>query len=881
MPGDFFYSKSTKLYLSRKPLSIDARVKKAADKSKIILDWNDEGIINNIDFDDSKKLMQNLGAKILTPIEYWAAYKDAIEANDLNMLNELQSSKYTEWLDRVYLTENKFIDAPEIIGKYKYIGRIQKANFPHGRPGWFNPEENMGKTGEPLNVENKRKKFATSWKYWSPDLRVTKLNACAPIRGYVTSVGKPSYDLGIPVDAKQPKLMMRECRYNLIDSVIDSEIIAKAQVQGDEFIAFIEKFGGLFSKSKDSLIYKMREEFFDKLGDISFEDDVSKATMQICPLKNKKLSFEDFAKFIRNSRKNIKNALKENKDIIFVMGHKNPDTDASVSCLFEAYRNQMIDYDNDFVYVPIIQSERIPDEVKHLIGDLSDHIILSNDALYKKAKSTGLARWISVDQNREPEVQKYFITIIDHHLVCESAKNRNIPKTLEMLGSTSALITRKYLGMGLEIDKEMARILYGATLMDTENRVEHKMTLKDVKLMDYLKKKSEIINDNKFYGELMSYLLNTDDADILFKRDYKEDWGFGFAVAKIKNGFSEKGEIIKKELVSRMYDLTVKNNQDKNLPLTLLKITNYKDDNELVSRERLYFVFNKGATKKFRDTVRDALEGIIRFEFPDNEIEVKEEYIEFWGKGLQLSRKKTAPVLEPIVASFNRYFFSASINKWIKRDFLKRTKIIKGKHSVDEQGRINYITYEEAKKLAKENRFEILSLKEYWKVLSDAKKIKDIQMIESLQGSNFVEFLDSKVLDKKFLVNHDEKKIKVSIPFGNPGLIHPNEIDTETGLPKLVRPPNEYGNKELWRYWQPDSDLIIWCRSYIFLLDQPCLDGKFHLGESFPNLGVRPIVKKVVEPEVKINWNEKYLNIEIFEEGETQQWKWPKRIWEF
>ena len=145
MQGDFFYSKSTKLFVSRKPLSIDARTKKAADKSKISLDWNDEGIINNIDFDDAKELMKNLDAQILTPIEYWAVYRDAVKENDANMIDELQSSKYTEWLDRIYLKNNKFIDSPEIVDKYKYSGKIQKANFPPGRPGWFNPENNLGK----------------------------------------------------------------------------------------------------------------------------------------------------------------------------------------------------------------------------------------------------------------------------------------------------------------------------------------------------------------------------------------------------------------------------------------------------------------------------------------------------------------------------------------------------------------------------------------------------------------------------------------------------------------------------------------------------------------------------------------------------------------
>lgn len=879
MKSNFFYSKSTGLYVSRDPLAIDARVKEAADKLDINIDWNDEGIINNIDYDNAKKLILGLSAKILSPIEYWTVFNDAIQADDNEMLRELCSNKYAEWLDRVYFNEGFFIDNPKIIGKYKYDGRKEKSKYPDGTPGWFNPENNIDYAlGVPIRVEIFREKFATSWKYWAPSLglQTSPIGITAPIRGYVTSVGKPSYDLGIPVDSRQPRLMIRECRYEPLTSVIDAKILARADSIDNSFVSFIEEYGELFAESKDSLVYQMREMFFNKLGETALKKDISKAIDKICKVKDKKLKFDDFASFIMNSRESLKDAIDENKDIVFVMGHKNPDTDAVVSSLFEAYRNHLID-DNS-IYVPIVQSEKIPDEVVYLLGKISDEILLSKDQLYERAKTMGLARWISVDQNREPGIQKYFISIIDHHIVSESAKNRDIPKTLEMLGSTAALITRKYLGMGLEFDRKMASILYGATLMDTENRVEHKMTPKDVRLMDYLKEQSGIKDDNESYGKLMSHLLNTDDAGILFGRDYKEDWGFGFAIAKIKNGFSANGRLIKESLVSRLYEMAVQNNTNKNLPLTLLKITDYKEDNETVNRERLYFILNN-ATKKFMRTLRDTLEGIIRFEFPGESIEVGNDHIDFWGSGLQLSRKKTAPVLEPISAAFNRYFYSSSIRRWVKRDFQRKTGIIEGEYSTDEEGRINYITYGEAKKLAEKQGFEMLSLSEYWKVLDDAKRINDVQMIESLQGSNFVEFLDSKIANG-FLVDHDREKRKVDVPTGNPGLIHPDDIDPETGLPTIVRPPNEYGNPELWRYWQPDADLVILCRSYIFLLEQPCLDGKFHPGESFSNLGLRPIVEKVVEPEINIQWDKDYLTVKIFEEGDTKQWKWPKRIWD-
>ncbi|MGV8162867.1 MAG: DHH family phosphoesterase [Candidatus Nanoarchaeia archaeon] len=876
MKSDYFYSKSTGLYVYRKPVVIDARVKNAAKNAKVSLQWDDEGRLNYLDFDDSIHLLEALGSVLMNPNQYWLILNDAKQENDEDMIEELTSSQYTEWLNRVYIANDKFIDSPKIISKYKYSGTIQTSKAPDYKPGYFNPENNITDTGEPILVIKQREKFSTSWKYWAPGVEGLPCGAGAPIRGYVTSVGKPSYDLGIPTDNRQPKLMIRECRLTPLTKAVDEKILEEAESIKD-IIEFTKKYGELFSTSKDSLIYKIREQIIDKLGDEALDTNIKDAADKICPLHNKKISYSHFREFILNSISNLKKALAENKDIIFVMGHKNPDSDTVISSMFEAYRNSLID--STAVYIPVVQSKRMPDEIAHLIGELSDHILMSDNEIYNKAKNSGLARWISVDQNREPEVQKYFISIIDHHFVTNSAKNRDFTKTLEMVGSTATLITRKFLGMGFELDEKTAHLLYGAALMDTENKVKHKMTQVDYKIMNYLKLRSKVDDDNQFYGTLMSHLLSTNDAELLFGRDYKEDWGFGFAVAKIKNGFSERGEILKEDLDQELVRLAVDNNKQKNLPLTLLKITDYKENNETVNLERIYMVFNN-VSLEFENAIKHTIECIIKFEFPGETVKVQSNKIDFYGEGLQLSRKKTAPVLEPVVAAFNRYFYSKSINKWVKRDFQKQTKIINENYSTDKEGRINYITKEEADTLAKNSEFSMLSLPEFWKVRRDAINNKDQQMISSLEGSNFVEFLDSEIKDKKILINHGKEKIEINIPEGNPGLIHPDDIAFETGLPTKVHPPNIYGNRELWRYWEPDADIVYPCRSYIFILEQPCLDGKFHPGESFPNLGIRPVRDKIINPELQITWDEHHLNVKIEEHEETKTWKWPKLIWE-
>lgn len=896
--ADHFYSESTRLYVSRKPLKIDARVKEAAERCGLDIDYNDEGIVNSMRFDDAKRLISELGSEMLSPDQYWKVVQDAAAKGDSGMAAELASSEYTEWLDRVYFFDAQsprvlYINHPTVAGRGEFGGEIRAATCPDGRPGWFSPEGNINpETGEPLRVERSRERSSASWKYWSPELGLLsgKRVTTAPIRGYVTSVDKPSLDLGIPIDSRQPNSMVRECRKAPLESAIDPSVLAGAERVArsgsvPELVAFVSANGRLLSSSHDSQSYRLRESFFDALGYASLGADVSSATGQLCGIADKRLEYGSLRDFLCGSRARLLEALERGRDVVFVMGHKNPDTDTVVSAVFEAWRNHLLDGGNA-AYVPIVQGSRLPAEIAALLGELSPSLVFSADPLYKRARDSGLAQWISVDQNSEPEVQKHFIAIIDHHSVSRFARQRDVPKTLEPLGSCCALVALKYLGMGTSLDPRIAAIMYGATLMDTENRSRSKMTEKDAALMDYLKRVSGAGSDTHIYRGLMSHLLEADDAELLFNRDYKEDGGFGFAVAKTKGCFSKGGELLKGGLVGRLRTMAGENNRAKNLPLTLLRVTDYCEDNETVNRERTYLVFNDGASASFREAAGRVLDGIIHFELPEDAVLWGDGYVDFWGSGRQLSRKRTAPVLEPVVSAFNTHFYSPSIGGWVKRDFLKLTREVGSASqglSEDRQGRINNITFPEAKALARRLGFRMLSASEYWKVLADAERVNDRQMAESLRGSNFLEFWDSVILDKSALVDHPDvgpggirgERRGVYVPEGSPGLIRPEDIDPETGIPLRVGSPGEYGNPGLWRYWAPDSDEAFPVRSYIFLLKQPAWDGKFHREDSFPNLGIRPVVEKVTDPKVGLTVEGGDLVLRVTAEGDERTYRWP------
>lgn len=920
---EYFYCESLGKYIGRDPLKVSPSVVKAAAEAGIDLEWDDEGHIKDITYLNTKKLTQALGIELLTPNEFWIAYQEAREKGLKEVQEQLTDSQSTEWLDVVYHRDEVghvfMIEHPEIEEDENgiwYRGKTVEVKMPEGRPGWFDPTGNIDpSTGFPIelkSIKNRSHQDSDLWKYWS----VFKVGEpVSAIRGYVTSSGTPSLDLDIPVTAKQPVLMLRECRSYLPEGVLDLESIKMAekfkslyqlivveepgeqnQEQLEQFYShrneiyeFVRDYAKVFINKNEAQAVSYKELIIDLLGTISYLakqkgdhealSEFNKLSKEIFNPKENSGTYESLMEFANNLHENLSDALRTKKPIVFVMGHKNPDTDTAVSSLMEAYRNQMID--DGSVYIPILQAKRVPDEIERLLGDqISSRIILETNPLYTEAKNSGQARWILVDQNVS-DVQRFAIGIIDHHILDEKVKTSDIPLTWEMAGSATSLIAQKMEGVGISSDQSLSKILYGGTLMDSENRSDKKMTSRDKIIMNQLKESAEVYDDNEFFQDLMSYLLNTDDGERLFNRDYKEDWGiFGFAVAKIKRAFAESGEPIKQDLLDELVALAKENNQQKHFPLTIVKVVDYEENNEVVNKERVYLIFGPNASGEFQETLTDFIVTVIKKEFGDKvQIEAKENYIDFWGTGDQLSRKVTAPFLEPIVNAFNEFFYSEENDLFIKREFLKINEVEEIKDeldfqlSSDSQGRVNNIDFSSAKQLAEKLGYQIMSLKEFWRVFKEADALHDQQLKRHLQLPGFVEYLDTVVLGRNAIINHPKvengqylgESLPVNIPVAEPGLINIENIDSETGFPTEVQGPGEYTDKTLWRYWSPDEDVCIPTRGHIFLLNQCAFDNKIHPDEALPNLGIRPCAKKISPPKLKIDDSGKTVRVEIIE----------------
>jgi inorganic pyrophosphatase/exopolyphosphatase len=933
---DYFYSSSLDMHVALKPLSVDAFVIKAADKLGIKLSWDDEGRVVNISRDDGLLLLRELGAQALTPKEYWQVFSEAVKAGDQEVVRSLTGKEFTEWLD-VHFFENDgkyfMIEHPEIIkardGRVTYEGKRVQIDIPRGRPGWFDPKDNIDNIGMPRHVEKIFIEGQTTWKYWDLYTEFIK-DGLGSIRGYVTSSGTPSFDLGIPPGSRQPVLMLRPVYKELPGPALDGSVVremgafvtayddlvnGKINYDGfyghlDGFLDFLngtlrDKVGDSWTRSQDRELSRIRENVSNILGLLRFvaksKDSwndivrIDAAARKLFGIKQQVLTRDDFNSFIRGSRQRLREALKNRQSIVFVMGHENPDTDTVISSLAESYRNHLVSGDN-VVYIPVVQGKSIPDEIKQLLDNLevAGSIILFNEEDYIRAFESGQARWILVDQNKAPAVQKFVSVILDHHRVSSIAERSDVPKTIEMIGSTTALIAQRMYGLGVDISGDLAKVLYGATLMDTEDRLASKMTDKDRLIMNILKKAADIEGDERFYQSLMDPLLGSHDVEELFGRDYKEDWGFGYAVAKMKGVFGAQGEDLQPDLLHGLVLLARANNQRKNFPLTIVKVVDYENNNETVNRERMYLIFNDNASPLFKDKMFELISRLLDFSFRKSPgsrhaVSRKDDFIEYWGTGTQVSRKKTAPFLEPLVAAFNRSFYSRSTGLHIQREFMKVDATVKAaaaaldiKLSWDEQDRINRINYYDAMRLLRYLGKEAMGLNEFWSVRKDAYDAHDVQMQEHLQHPGFVEFLDTIIENSRAVIDHPEitksaagysyrgDRKDAAVLEGLPGLIHPDEIVAETGLPAVVHSPSQYGDPALWRYWSPDASLVVPTRGHIFLLGQPALDMKIHPDDAFPNLGMRVITKEEVVPLVSINQTDDDLEI-VIDYGGSQE----------
>jgi inorganic pyrophosphatase/exopolyphosphatase len=902
-----FFKTDPGLYIATKPLYVSSRVLKAAARAGIEVAWDEKGRIHKIPFYDAKKLLAELGATMLTPKEYFALLADLKAKGDDELASKVETKEFAEWLDSAYkvvdgVTYKK--DRPtERDTEGNTLEQFEIAQMQAGRPGWFRfNSAKINEQGFPQNVhEDKaaaedRKADENDdelWKYWSAQRTDIPVGV---LRCYVLSSDTDSLDNDIPLIARHPKIMIREVRSTLEDlqqaneptlallRMIDDyrkTLVLNPMVRRDnEIEAFFSDFAPkseiIDNYRRDGIVEddierrSVEETLSDILGKAKAYDRAHGAADEE---GNTVLTKPDLIEFLDQCPERIETALKNKDKIVFVRGHDNPDADVVFSAVFEALRRSKV-YGE--VVVPVV-SGTLSDDIINVFGeDICKKILHTSSRLYKQAEKSGLVRWTYVD-TQETTNDQFLDSVVDHRLTPKEFPYF-VAVSREVGWSATLQVYNKILGCGLDLDKELSGMLLAGTLLEAEyTLLEKVMAGTDRMLYDDLVRRAECKDPKALYTKVIQPLLAKTDAETLFIRDYKQSHEMlGFAVVKQSGMYDDKGQCLNDPVRQQLLESACKNNKRLNIPLTLVKIVDYRPDGVGVNCEEFLPVFNENwHDLGFKSAITDVLKQTLEQYHKGNaEIVCSDESIKVPSANVQLPRLLLAPLLSPLAEEHAKFFFSKSLGKYVARGFYdgSREPYWEGTEKSERQ---NYITYQDMKGLVDgvEN-VSVLTLGEYWKVYKEALGSRDKNMLVTLRDPRFVEMLDTfivnskSVFDRPCLNGNGEPDagspcVGADIAYAHPGLIYPLQVDSiGIPVPEKIRQPDIYGSK-LWRYWSPDKKRLIACRSHIFLLDQTSLDLKIPPTEKHRNMGFRPVYESVPPIRYSVEERERWVSVRI------------------
>lgn len=517
----------------------------------------------------------------------------------------------------------------------------------------------------------------------------------------------------------------------------------------------------------------------------------------------------------------------------YVIGHPNPDTDAIVSAVFEAARRFMTYGQRCAVW-----AEKIPFVVEHLLGDsICAH--LRETPKFGPVHDLVLVDCHSVGGDCEYQVK----SIIDHHIITRTFPYY-VPVSQEVSWSSTLQVYIKFLGSGLELDRQSARLLLEATMLEAEPQLMTKMSSLDKLAFEHLRK---LAQDHTSYPKLMKMLTGDVKVADPFVEDYKETL-FGFAV-------------IKTETLACYKSRAEANNLERHLPLTVVKQVCYNSCFNSVREERITMQFNnafhdKGFRRAITSTIQRACEafhGIQRVSVEGSQVNVR-----FVPN--QTPRLLLAPLLEGIVSEHLKFVYSRSIGMYVACGFYNQRDGPSSSPLTGSDRPTCGLTFENIKsRLAGQRNTSFLSLKQYWELYQECVELHDTIMLKSLRNRNYVEFLDTVIRKGRWVMHGDLEPMSCEILEARPALIRPQEVDIRTGFPRCLESPNLYGDASLWRFWSPDREENVATRGHIFIMGQTCIDLKIAPDESTQNLTFRPIYRDIPELEYEIqsdggNW---------------------------
>ena len=295
--------------------------------------------------------------------------------------------------------------------------------------------------------------------------------------------------------------------------------------------------------------------------------------------------------------------------MIYVIGHKNPDTDSVVSAIcYAKYLGSG--------YTPAVLGS-LNNETKFVLEKFN----ISQPLFLDKINDED--RVILVDHNELSQTidnlkSEQIIEILDHHKINLSL-SVPINITTKIYGSTASLVAEKFLETRREIDSNVASLLLSAILSDTVIFKSPTTTERDREIASILSENSEITDITEYGIELFKKKadISSKSEEQIIYNDFKE---FNFSDKKVGIGqieLMDQEEIFnKKEKILLEMEKIVK---EKNLFSLILVITNIINEGS-----HFWVVGNK-----------DVIYNIFKITDDDNYIE-----------GVLSRKKQVVPVLE-------------------------------------------------------------------------------------------------------------------------------------------------------------------------------------------------------------------------------------------
>jgi hypothetical protein len=797
----FFYDEALELYINDAPLVVSSRVLAISKSLGIQVRWNDKGQICGVTHETSLALAAALGSVPMTVRQYIAlAQREP----------RVASTEFAEWLADTYTYKDSVV----------FDSNGAPIPMPSARPGWFGLA-NTDEHGIPITLT------ATSsldeWKFWTPCDPTFQSGA---IRGFVTSSGTCSLDLGIPVFARHPKLMMREAyrsRPSDLDCPLDHTFA--------EYQSLIMREKKDDDALKDFLVRLTAEQLsFDEVSNDMMTEKRREMVIDLIGMRRILLDEHEGLQVLTPDHLLSALPLDGEATSVIVLGHPWPDADSLVSAVFEAARRNMLSKTRS--HVP--WAEYVPPEVAQILGPA-----LGGSIAPKWPEE--LHTFVLVDCQRSPHAKTSLVqSVIDHH-PCSAQYPYYVAQSYDFSWSTTLQVYIKLLGCGFELCPQSARLLAEATTLEAEPELLKYMGAVDQMAFNRL---TRIAGSMTGYASLMATMTDDIDREQSFWKDYKED-RFGFAVIKHR-----------KPVATCFVDLARENNAGRHLPVTVVKQVSYSTDFEAVQYEVITLVFNlRFHDKGFRAAVLDVITSSCTA-FHGDSIAIHTTTpstdttsITLTGTHSQTPRLLLLPLVTRIVDEHLRFAYSISLDRYIACGFYfgAHGGSIYGSpgDALQVQARLCFREVKTLVDLSANVTF--LSLSEYWTVLREFAEWKHVTM--SLTDDVYVELLDTEIHqrdDGKWTVSNGRQPlVAMKIPPAHPAQLLPSDCREVNGIPTRLVSPNIYDDDSLWRYWSPDSAVNVATRGHIFLLDRPCIDLKIKANERTARLTFRPVYKDI------------------------------------